>query len=89
VGDEDETAGLPDYYQETAAKLHAFFKSRKSDGGYKLLERCAAHIFDSGRWEIDEWMDNWTYAPLLWEALEDLGYAEKATHAKTKSLFAA
>ncbi len=28
VGDESETAGLPDDYQEVAAKLHAFFESR-------------------------------------------------------------
>jgi len=89
VGDEYGTSELPEDYQETAAKLDAFFKSRKIDGYYELLERCAAHIFDSGAWEIDEWMDNWTYAPLLWEALEDLGYVEAQAHTQTKNLFAA
>ena len=90
VGDESETAGLPDDYQETAAKLHAFFKSRQSDEhAYTLLERCAAHIYDSGAWEIDEWIDGWIYAPLLWDALNDLGYVETQAHTQTRKLFAA
>ncbi len=90
VGDESEIASLPDDYQEVADKLHAFFESRQSDEhAYTLLERCAAHVYDSGAWEIDEWIDGWIYAPLLWDALNDLGYVESQAHTQTKKLFAA
>jgi len=86
-----ESEDLPEDYQEAAAKLHGFFESRAGDytSMYPVLERCAAHIFDSGQWEIDEWMDYWVYAPLLWDALNDLGYIEATSHTQTKNLFAA
>ena len=87
VGDEYETEGLPEDYQEATAKLHAFFQSHADTTD--LLERCAKHIYDSGLWEIDEWIDGWIYAPLLWDALNDLGYVETQAHTQTKKLFAA
>lgn len=91
VGDASETSRLPEDHQEAAAKLDAFFETRAGDytSMHPVLERCAAHIFDSGQWEIDEWMDYWVYAPLLLAALLDLGYVEAQAHTQTRRLFAA
>lgn len=91
VGNEDEVAELPGKYQEAATALHAFFSSKSGqfEQVFAMLDRCAEHIYDGGEWEIDEWVDYWVYAPLLWQALNDLGYIEATAHTQTKSLFAA
>lgn len=101
VGDEREWADLDEEDQEACQRLYAYFCTRETsrlDPDYKefyaIVSRCAEHIYDGGRWALDEWTSPWQYAPLFWEALSALHYAEldvtgHAPAAKQKGLFAA
>lgn len=91
-GDMQETAGLPDDYQEACAHLDAWFAGPARPDHYEILTRCASYIYDHGTWEIESWEGPFLYAPSLWDALQQLGYAHPDYHQpdkKQQSLFAA